>query len=386
MGLVSTRPIFILNGLNQLSNKPMFVADIIEFERGEYMESFLNLLEMVAEHIMGKEDLSDIKSGEAFEKYVVEEMKKLAEKNPELPSSDDIYQTGANTFPDIVIEDTFGVEVKFSKSGKWVSLGNSIFESTSVDGLEQIYLFFGRKVDNKIEVKFKPYEESLVDVKVTHSPRFIVDMTTGGASIFNDLHISYNHFKELDKIEKGKQIKAYFRSNLKEGQEVWFLDNEESQTDVIVNSFSGLDDNMKNKLLLESYILFPEVFSNSSSKYARVATYWLTKYQVYNSALRDKFSASGQVKISVSQIEGGILVSKIYGSLYRQSNQIKEMLTNADSEFFQGIKDSWHNDIDPEVVKNENIVELWLGLIDKYGVTPYNGIKPSNIFMEGLLH
>jgi hypothetical protein len=349
------------------------------------MESFLNLLAMVAEHIMAKEDLSDIKSGEAFEKYVVEEMKKLAEKNPELPSSDDIYQTGANTFPDIVIEDTFGVEVKFSKSGKWVSLGNSIFESTSVDGLEQIYLFFGRKVDNKIEVKFKPYEESLVDVKVTHSPRFIVDMTTGGASIFNDLHISYNHFKELDKIEKGKQIKAYFRSNLKEGQEVWFLDNEESQTDVIVNSFSSLDDNMKNKLLLEAYILFPEVFSNSSSKYARVATYWLTKYQVYNSALRDKFSASGQVKISVSQIEGGILVSKIYGSLYRLSDQIKEMLTNADSEFLQVIKDSWHNDIDPEVVKNENIVKLWLGLIDKHGVTPYNGIKPSNIFMEGLL-
>lgn len=351
------------------------------------MDSFLKLLENAAEYIINQEDLSYINSGEAFEKYVVDIMKELAKDDSELPSEGAIEQTGASTFPDIVIGSKFGVEVKFSRSGKWDSLGNSIFESTSVRGLEEIYLLFGRKVDNKIEVRFKPYEESLTDVKVTHSPRFIVDMEAGsGSSIFHNLHISYDEFKGLDKVDKGKQIKAYFRSNLKEGQEVWFLDNEESQTEVTVSSFSSLEnDDIKNKLLIEAYILFPEVFSASTSKYAGVSTYWLTKYQVYNSALRDKFSASGREVIDFPEL-GQITVKKIYKNLYRLSKQIQTYIANADISFIELVIEKWQ--VSPEEVDNSNLLGKWLELIDVTGVNPsvdMEEIKPSDVFNAGLL-
>jgi hypothetical protein len=354
-------------------------------KRMSNLNSFLELLEVTKSFIESQDDLSGIKSGEAFETYVVETMQELAKADNKLPNEDLIKQTGSSTFPDIVIDTQFGVEVKFSKTGKWESLGNSIFESTSVRDVEVIYLLFGRKVGNKIEVRFKPYEESLIDVKVTHSPRFYVSMEHV-TSIFDNLGTTYTEFKGLHKNDKGKKIKNYFRSNLQEGQEVWFLDNEETETPVAISSFGKSDIPTQNKLLIEAYILFPEVFSSSQTKYAGVSSYWITKYQVYNSALRDKFSASGQEIISLPDI-GDITVKKIYKHLFNKANNIKEYLEGEHNEGFLDLcLEKWG--VSVEEVEANTYLDKWLTLIDEKGVNPSDDdetVKPSDIFNAGLI-
>lgn len=337
-------------------------------------------LAQTAQKISSTDDLSHLSSGESFEKYVVDIMKELANGHK-------IEQTGKLAFPDIVVDDKYGVEVKFSNSGKWESLGNSIFEGTSVGNLHSIYVLFGKKAGKRIEVRFALYEECLIDVKVTHSPRFIVSLEENREQLFNQLDISYEQFKDLDKHSKGKEIKDYFRKHLKEGQEVWFLDKDETSTSVALRSFSSLEETESNKLLLEAYILFPQVFSSSPTKYAGVATHWITKYQVYNSALRDKFSASGREKIFLPD-KGEITVKKIYKNLYRFAVQIKQLLEHPDETLYHLCKEKWELTLGQEIeLHPSNLLDTWLKLLDDYGVSPSDEIddlKPSEIFFAGL--
>src|SRR5690625_2039188 len=47
-------------------------------------------------------------------------------------------------FPDLIAKNYFGVEVKTTKSNSWTSIGSSIVESTREEGVERIYLLFGK--------------------------------------------------------------------------------------------------------------------------------------------------------------------------------------------------------------------------------------------------
>ncbi|MDM5291709.1 hypothetical protein QUF81_00125 [Peribacillus simplex] len=342
------------------------------------------LLKKTVEVIEKEIDLSHITSGEKFETYVWEKMCEIAKGDSSLPQK--VEQTGKLAFPDIVVEDTWGVEVKYSNSGKWDSLGNSIFESTSIEGLKEILVLFGRKNGNKIEVKFDLYENCVTDVKVTHSPRFIINMNDNNDSLFKELNIKYNDFKNLDKSLKGKQIKDYFKSNLKPGDEVWWIDQEETATLPKLRTFNNLSRYEQNQLMIEAFILFPEVLSNAKrTKYNRVAPYWLTKYQVYNSSLRDKFSASGKEEISIPPI-GHITVSQVYENLHELSKDIKDYLDNPQDQFLETIKEKWGElGIRITQIEGNNLVDVWSKLIDNYGIPPYKNVLPSDVFKAGLL-
>jgi hypothetical protein len=344
------------------------------------------LLERTAAAIESGTDLSDITSGESFETFVTEIMKRVAEHDPSLPQN--VVQTGKLAFPDITVDGIWGVEVKYSNSGKWDSLGNSIFEGTSVSGLEEIFVLFGKKTGKKIEVRFDLYENCVTDVKVTHSPRFIISLEENKRSLFNDLQTkSYNEFKILEKPAKGKQIKDYFRKQLKPGDDVWWIDQEEEVSMPKIRTFNNLEETEQKKLMVEAFILFPEVLSSATTKYNRVAPYWLTQYQVYNPSLRDKFSASGKARMEIkAPFQKELFVPKIYGTLYVLSSQIKERLENPSDDFLRIIKEKWETDINSGEINSDNLVENWSRLIDKYGVSPSDSeyILPSDIFLSGL--
>lgn len=346
-----------------------------------------SLLKRTAEAIEQEADLSHITSGEAFEKFVFDKMIEVASRDASLPQ--DIIPTGKLAFPDIVVDGTWGVEVKFSNSGKWDSLGNSIFEGTSIAGLQEIFVLFGKKNEkngNRIEVKFDLYENCVTDVKVTHSPRFIISMDEDKSSLFNELEIKYNDFKVLDKSQKGKQIKDYFKKYLKPGDDVWWIDQEESVSLPQIRTFNNLSKEEQDQLMVESFILFPEVLSNSShTKYNRVAPYWLTRYQVYNPSLRDKFSASGRVDIKISPSEDPITVSKIYGVLFNLSPKIKDIIDNPTDEFFEIIKEKWEEiGVRSASLTRNSLKDFWKHLIDYHGIPPYPNGLPRNIFNYGI--
>lgn len=62
-----------------------------------------------------------------------------------------VVLVSGHTFPDIVAERYFGVEVKSTKHNHWTSTGSSIVESTRSEWVDNIYMLFGKLGGNPPE-------------------------------------------------------------------------------------------------------------------------------------------------------------------------------------------------------------------------------------------
>lgn len=327
--------------------------------------------------ISNETDLSEYQSGSKFEKLVFEIMKDLAE-NKGLT----IYNTGQQTFPDIVIEDTYGVEVKFSKNKKWQSVGNSIFEGTLDRKVtDQIFLLFGKKVGKRIQARYKKYEEVLADIKVTHSPRFYIDMDVSkNETIFEKIEYEYNDFKYLPPNKKAKIIKQFVKSNLDDGEELWWLDSENEEVmEPKIKLFNTLSNEEKLDVISECMTLFHELFKNSyNKKYERTAIYLLKKYQIVSSSLRDNFSAKGKENI---KIKGNTYrLSRIYKNLFDLAGQVQNHIMNFD---LKELERYWDVDNIPD---RKTALFIWKQKLNEVGDNKdmHGEIQPSDIFDEGL--
>lgn len=336
-------------------------------------EIVLCLLEKTKNEIENKP--LELKTGEAFEDYVYTTMKKLSSNL----GIQNIRQTGKQSFPDIIIGE-YGVEVKFSTSNKWESTGNSIFEGTYQEEVTQdIFVFFGKK-DKKgnIEIKYDYYENCLSDVKVTHSPRFFINMNQKPEeSVLYQLKIKYDEYRKLTEHQKANLIKKYLKSKLKKGEKVWWIDDEITP---IIKEFRNLNAKEKKLITAELFALFPQLLSNSRSKYFDAAVYLMTKRQLFNSSLRDIFSAGGLVTFV---IDGQFCVKtpKVYKHLYQLATHIKSFIYQADIEM---LTEYWleHN-IEKAQIKSDRH-SAWKILIDYYGAKLPSGIRPSFIYEGGL--
>lgn len=222
-------------------------------------------------------------------------------------------------FPDIVAyvnsKKAYGLEVKTTKSNTWKSTGSSIFEGTRVGDVKSIHLLFG-KLSNPIEFRCRKYEECLYDVAITHSPRYLIDMdTVENGSIFSKVGVEYDTLRKLD--NPFKPIKKYFRQGLKEGEDLWWIDNnDESIRDLGIKLWGNLQPERKEELRISALAHFPILLSNNPKKYARLATWLVSKFGIVNHALRDTFTAGGQVNIR------GVLLPKIYHHIFDNLDDI----------------------------------------------------------------
>ncbi len=233
-----------------------------------------------------------------------------------------IEQTGAHAFPDIVAKKLYGVEVKMTVSDKWISVGNSVLETTRLEDIKTIYMVFG-KFGNNFEIKYRKYQDCLYDIGVTHSPRYKIDMNLpAGKSIFDKMGVSYESFRRDG--NSIKKLKEYYHRLLKEGEELWWIDStsDEKSFSPVIKSFKLLDEDLKSKFICEAFILFPEIFGNSSVKFERVAAYLITEYNSVSSSLRDIFTAGGKAKIKIKTKD--ILVSKLVYNFFINALKIKE--------------------------------------------------------------
>lgn len=251
-------------------------------------------------------------------------------------------------FPDIVAyvntNKAYGLEVKTTKENKWKSTGSSIFEGTRVGDVKNIHLLFG-KLAEPIEFKCRKYEECLYDVAITHSPRYLIDMeTTSEHSIFSKVGVDYNTLRKLD--NPFKPIKKYFRAGLKEGEDLWWIDNtEESVRDLGVKIWGNLSTADKDELRVLALAYFPNLLGKDSKKYAQLASWLVAQYGIVNHALRDTFSAGGQVSIK------GILFPKIFHHITHDLNSIFAIVKDIPED---DIKHYW------KVQQiEENHVETW---------------------------
>jgi len=332
-------------------------------------KEFIALLEksrsLLFKYLSGKKNTSPT----YFETIVFEQISEAA-KGTAFEGT--IKQTGTHAFPDIIAKKYFGVEVKMTMNDHWTSTGNSVLESSRIGDVKRIYIMFG-KLGGKIDIRYRLYQECLPEISVTHSPRYRINMELQkGQSIFDKMGITYDALRKSgNSIER---VKNYYRSRLKDGEELWWIDPEQDGiSSQVIRPFRDLRQKEKENFIIESMILFPEIFGNKKGKYERGAAYMITEYNSYSASLRDVFSAGGIKKIKISKKE--IIVPQIFYNMQTRANIIKEIIDKLDGET---LKHYWR-------IKKlgKNRLAFWKKMIDKktIGELP---ISASKIFESGL--
>ena len=260
-------------------------------------------------------------------------LKVLQDIAPQTPfPANKIVLNKAQFFPDILAEQYYGVEVKCTKEDHWTSTGSSIIESTRADLVESIYMLFGKLGGACPEFKCKPYEHCLVNIAVTHSPRYLINMNIEPSeTIFAKMGVNYDEFRvSSSSIE---QVRQYYRRRALEAgkQEMpWWIGSEAegNTTSVVLRLWSDLSEEEKKKLRAYIFLLFPEVLR---SEYKSVALWLCTRFSVLLHNARDAFSASGQYK----KVDGKLLsrpIPHIIGELIHSAAIIKEILADIPEE------------------------------------------------------
>lgn len=286
-----------------------------------------------------------------------------------------VKQTGTRAFPDIIANKYFGVEVKMTANDHWTSTGNSVLESSRIEDVERIYIVFG-KFGGKLDIRFRLYQECLPEISVTHSPRYRINMDLPlGKSIFDKIGIDYDTLRnDANPIQK---IKDYYRSQLKEGEELWWIDQDGNGKAVspIIKPFRGLSDKEKENFIVEAMILFPEMFGNSSTKFERAAAYLIAEYNAVSANSRDLFTAGGQIKLKVKG--KSIVMPQLAYRLQIRAKAIEKKIKELDDETLAYY---WRS----EKLEKDRLSQWKKLLNDKFALVK-SGVKASDIFDAGLL-
>ncbi len=197
-----------------------------------------------------------------------------------------------HAFPDLTVNG-YGVEVKHTKKDTWLAVGNSIFEGMRDQSARHIYIVYG-KMGGWPEVRWACYEDCITHVRISHAPRFVLQMD-GGSKLFDILEMPYSDFSVLSTEEKMSLVREYSRNRLKPGERLWWLEDqdEESSIPVAIRIYMDLSPNEKRRMRAEAAILCPQICGGSRqrTKYYDVSTYLLRAHGVLSPQTRDLFSA-----------------------------------------------------------------------------------------------
>src|SRR5690554_4284549 len=260
--------------------------------------------------------------GRNLEPYVRDVMTDLAVGTP---FENSIELIGGQKFPDIVAKKYYGIEVKTTTQNHWKTTGNSVLESTRVDDVERIFMLFG-KLGKPIEFRCRAYEECLSEVVVTHSPRYLIDMNLEeGKTIFDKINTPYDTLRQ--KKNPIKPITDYYKSKLKPGQDLWWIQDTDQASNLVINIWNNLNLKEKQEIKNKAMVYFPEVFSNRGDKFARLAIWLVTREAVVCPNVRDLFTAGGKddylIKNKVYKN-----IPRVYIKLFENIDSVLEILIN----------------------------------------------------------
>lgn len=198
-----------------------------------------------------------------------------------------------HAFPDIRANG-YGVEVKFTKKDTWLAVGNSIFEGMRDPDVDKVYVLFG-KIGGETEVRWGHYEECVTHVRVSHSPRFVLEMEGERASLFEHMEIAYDDFATLDDEDKMRHVREYSRNRLQAGERLWWLEESHS-IPVQVRPYTSLQTDERRMYRAEAALLCPQICGPSRGaigqrKYIDPALYLLMHHGIFCNQARDLFSA-----------------------------------------------------------------------------------------------
>lgn len=305
---------------------------IISENRKPSIEEFRKLMsltdDLLNREAVGKEKYYSKRNGTALEEDVCEALTRSAVNTP---FEGTIQLVSGASFPDIIANKYYGVEVKSTNKNHWKSIGSSILESTRDQTVERIYLTFG-KLGKPVAFKSRPYEECLSGISVTHYPRYQIDMELKkGETIFDKMGISYDTLRKMD--NPVSPVSKYYKSQLKEGESLWWAENGDIDSNSVpatVRIWSTLSPKEKTQFTVQGYVLFPEILSKGDNKkYQRYALWLATRCGIINTNIRDQFSAGGQV--SISTINGTFeKIPATFGRIQKNKDLIIETILSVD--------------------------------------------------------
>lgn len=275
---------------------------------------FKRLLEISKEKLNARNN--SIVNWQAFEKDVDNALRSAKNDLSEL-SNWNIEYVGGHKFPDIVAKiadrKSLGIEVKTisSKENKWKVMGGSIMESTRIPDVARIYVLCAKK--NPFEIKYRPFEDCVESVAVTHSPRYMLNMEQPpNESLFQKIGISYDEIRQLP--NPFKPFKKELAKEHPKADVCWWQDTldptiddgiereEERLAGVLLNTklrfWTDLEEHEKRDKRARMMILFPEVFQERCKNQYRRASIWLYNHYIINPSMRDVFSAGGRSDVS----------------------------------------------------------------------------------------
>jgi len=301
-------------------------------------------------------------SGREAREFEVDVYESLVMASKDTPFHEKIQLISGHKFPDIVVGKSFGVEVKTTRSDKWKSTGNSIFESTRIDGIKDVFIYFAQ-LKSPAKFMYKRYEDCLSDIAVTHSPRYLIDMEVKPENtIFSRMKVPYEEFRGLEN-PASKWIE-HVREHMGAGEDSWYVNGVDTVVlPPTVRLFSHLDVSTQKHLRIRAMVLFPEIFGNSSTKYQRVGTWLVVRHGVVHTSLRDAFTAGGKVEIKTKRNKYQ-KIPQIFIHLQGYMQEIINYLESSDCDM-EELKYYW-NGFDPRVSALSQWVKKFLPFAANY--------------------
>ena len=320
-------------------------------------EEFESMLDKCWDILTSEALQKGFKSSKHFEDRVREVLDSLTVEDSSIKID---YNSPAQAFPDIAMGE-YGVEVKYTTSDTWRSIANSVLETQRVESVKYIYVVFG-KMGGTPEVRWGEYESSVVHVRTSHVPRFEVEIATSRdnarESLFKQMGIRYEEFRQLDMAEKMKYIRAYARKIHPDGR-LWWIEEKESDEHTLpiqARLYTNLSTEEKTRLRAEAALVCPKIVKSGRdrNKYDDVVLYLLTYHGVLCHQARDLFSA-GSVANPQNDDNGGIYIER---ALKLIEDDMKKAALEMDDAIFV---EYWGESVPPK-----NRIQRWLEKADEF--------------------
>ena len=327
-------------------------------------QEFELILDKCCAQLTVEAKLMGFKTANEFENRVREVLSFLTTDDPSFEID---FKPHPQAFPDIAMGE-YGVEVKFTLNDTWRSIANSVLETQRIDSVKHIYIVFGKMGGNP-EVRWGDYENCVIHVRTSHVPRFEVELPSDKSeikeSLFHQMGISYDDFRQLDMQDKMKYIRSYARKIHPDGR-LWWIeekDTDEHTLPIQARLYTNLDTEEKTRLRAEAALLCPTIVKSgrSRNKYDDLVLYLLTYHGVICHQARDLFSA-GSVANPNNDDEGGIYIAR---ALKLIEKEMSDAALRMDDALFV---EYWGESVAPQ-----DRIKRWLEKADELA----KGWKPS---------
>jgi len=142
-----------------------------------------------------------------------------------------------------------------------------------------------------------------------------------------------------------------------------------------VSLWRNLDAETRDVYRVKGMANFPEIFSNSPTKYYRLATWLAGRHGIVDPSLRDRFTAGGQDEIKIGSVSYK-RVPRIFLNLKRLAPQIFDYLENVDPK---EIAHHWGL----KKIPKGKILDKWVDLLLKNASGTLKGAQKVVIHLLG---